>query len=120
MILILVILAATTGGCYTVDPDYRAFYLSGKYQDWLESTGGVGGNPMLNPLWILGLPILAFDLILLPFLIIYDFCLWSMGSKARKAPWEWDPFRPKWAGSPPVWGRDTDEPSGAPPPDAGP
>jgi hypothetical protein len=99
VLLICVLLFATTAGCYTVDTDYRAFYLSGKYQDWLESGGGAGGT-VLNPMWLLGLPILAFDLALLPFMLIYDFCVYMFGSKERKAPWEWDPFRPKWASSP--------------------
>jgi hypothetical protein len=99
VLLICVLLFATTAGCYTVDPDYRAFYFSGKYQDWLEAGGGMGGT-VLNPLWILGLPILVFDVALLPFMLIYDFCLWAFGSKERKAPWEWDPFRPKWAKQP--------------------
>ncbi len=119
VLLIMAVLVGTTAGCYTVDPDYRAFYLSGKYQDWLESGNSLGGNPVLNPLWLLGLPILAVDLILLPFMLFYDFCLWAFGSKFRKAPWEWDPFRPKWSKQPaPAYaGHD---PTTLPPPDQAP
>ncbi|MCI0341629.1 MAG: hypothetical protein L0216_10870 [Planctomycetales bacterium] len=78
ILLLLLILAVALAplGCYHLHPDYRTFYLTGKYQEWAEREDLFALYPLVNPVWWIGVAVFALDLVISPFTLLYDLGVW--------------------------------------------